>query len=106
MKEPSVVDQARFKDNIWEENFANVTQWILENTRDRFEGWQWINNSRCKYISLRIDMRDGGFIIVDRDGTRISFDQLKYQYGQEDASKTDVADNSRRTPESFIKDKS
>lgn len=72
---------ARFKENFWEEGkFAEVTQWILENTKEQLTGWQWIKNSRCKYIELRIDMRDGGFIIKDRDGKRISFDQLKYQY--------------------------
>lgn len=42
--------------------------------------WLWYANSRCKYVELRIDMRDGGCIIKDRWGARISPAQLAYQY--------------------------
>lgn len=42
--------------------------------------WTWTANSRCKYVELRIDMRDGGCIIKDREGVRISAEQLAYQY--------------------------
>lgn len=38
--------------------------------------WQWTKNFRCKYITVRIDMRDGGCIIMDRDGERITPNQL------------------------------
>jgi len=33
--------------------------------------WVWMENPQCKYIELRIDMRDGGCIIKDREGNRI-----------------------------------
>jgi hypothetical protein len=49
-----------------------------DNFYDR--AWSWVLNSRCKYIDIRIDMRDGAFILHDRDMERISIDQLKYQY--------------------------
>lgn len=78
--EPSDNDKQRFVDNLWEENLDEVMSFVKEAIKDPFEGWQWINNSRCKYVDIRIDMRDGGFIIKDRDGKRISFDQLKHQY--------------------------
>lgn len=31
----------------------------------------WLCDSRLKYLSLRIDTRDGGFIVSDRDGNQI-----------------------------------
>jgi hypothetical protein len=34
--------------------------------------WHWFENTRCKYIELRIDMRDLGCIIKDREGQRIT----------------------------------
>ena len=41
--------------------------------------WSWISNSKCKYISLKFDMRDGAFVILDRDKNRITFEELKKQ---------------------------
>lgn len=45
--------------------------------------WSWVKNMDCKYISLNIDMRDGGFVLKNRKGKRISLKQLQWQYGQE-----------------------
>jgi hypothetical protein len=45
--------------------------------------WTWIANSRCKYIDLRIDMRDGATILMDRDGNKISIEELTYQHGRD-----------------------
>jgi hypothetical protein len=42
--------------------------------------WSWARNGRCKYVTLHIDMRDGGFVLQDRNGERISLDQLRYQW--------------------------
>ena len=42
-------------------------------------GWSWLNNSRCKYVSVRFDMRDGAFVLLDRDGKRISLKDLENQ---------------------------
>lgn len=45
--------------------------------------WSWARNMNCKYITLRFDMRDGGFhLCCDKLG-RISLDQLKWQYRAE-----------------------
>jgi hypothetical protein len=44
--------------------------------------WSWVANSICKYIELRIDMRDGGCIIKNRRGERITPAELEYQYGK------------------------
>ena len=44
------------------------------------EGWIWTKNSRCKYIDIRIDMRDGDFVLFDRSGQRISIEELEKQH--------------------------
>ena len=43
-------------------------------------GWRWSLNSKCKYITIRIDMRDGMCLLMDRHGNEITLDDLKYQY--------------------------
>lgn len=48
--------------------------------------WSWARNMDCKYVDLRIDMRDGGFVLVARDGAekaRISLKMLEWQYGED-----------------------
>ncbi len=82
----------RIEANVWEGNFDEVIATIKELTRgDRFDEkgewrpdankWSWIFNTQCKYIGLRIDMRDGHFVLTNRNGERITVDQLKYQSG-------------------------
>ena len=41
--------------------------------------WTWASNSRCKYINIRIDMRDGAAVIRDEDGNEISVKDLSRQ---------------------------
>ena len=43
-------------------------------------GWSWSKNLGCKYVDIRIDMRDGGFVVLNREGERICLEQLKWQY--------------------------
>jgi hypothetical protein len=45
-------------------------------------GWCWSKNARCKYVELRIDMRDGHCFISDRDGNDITLEELAYQHGE------------------------
>jgi hypothetical protein len=49
--------------------------------RMRSGEWYWGSNSRCKYIELRIDTRDGGCILRDRESVRITPAQLAKQLG-------------------------
>jgi len=42
--------------------------------------WDWFRNSECKYVELRIDMRDGGCIIRNGEGKRINPEELAWQY--------------------------
>lgn len=41
--------------------------------------WSPYENMQCKYIELRIDMRDGGCLIRDKDGNRIDVADLRKQ---------------------------
>ena len=41
--------------------------------------WKWVFNRRCKYITVRIDMRDGKCVIMDRDGKEITPEELEKQ---------------------------
>jgi len=66
-------------DNVWNTNLQGVFDFIQTATGDNPDGWQWFKNSECKYIELRIDMRDGGFILKNGEGERISLERLKYQ---------------------------
>ena len=45
-----------------------------------YKKWSWVMNSKCKYVELRVDMRDGGCIIKDGEGNRINPEDLAYQY--------------------------
>ncbi len=45
--------------------------------------WKRYRNSRCKYVELRIDMRDLTCLIRDRDGKFINLHQLTVQTGPE-----------------------
>jgi len=53
---------------------------VLEVVKAAREGrWCWSRNSRCKYIELRIDMRDGHCQIRDRNGNLIDLVALQRQ---------------------------
>lgn len=55
---------------------AKIKQLSLEDNND----WCWAYNSECKYVDIRIDMRDGGFIVMDRLKRRINLPILEWQY--------------------------
>ena len=60
--------QEKIENNIWDRLFE-----VLPTIEAAKNGkWSWLNNSRCKYIDLRIDMRTGHCILSDKDGTRIN----------------------------------
>lgn len=45
--------------------------------------WIWWKNCDCKYINVRIDMRDGGCIIKNGKNERIDPKDLLFQYQSE-----------------------
>lgn len=87
--------QAKIDSNEWDTNLDEVIAFIKWATRPDSEifdengqykpgesDWSWARNFDCKYVDLRIDMRDGGFVICAK-GKRISLDKLKWQYKDE-----------------------
>lgn len=61
----------------------SVDRWGDGVQSDDTNAWSWAYNWKCKYVNLRFDMRDGGFILTNDDGERISLKQLEYQRGAE-----------------------
>ena len=57
--------------------FSQITEVVNSSLKGN---WDWFRNSRCKYINLRIDMRDGNCLIKDRDEELITLEQLRYQF--------------------------
>lgn len=45
--------------------------------------WHWFKNTRCKYVRFETDTRTHLVRIWDRDGIRISFETLMYQYSKQ-----------------------
>lgn len=66
------------KFNVWDRFMEDVLP-VLEAASKR--KWTWYRNDRCKYIEVRIDMRDGSCIIKDRHGNRITPEELARQMG-------------------------
>ena len=64
--------------NIWEDpsSFIEIIK-VIEDMK--VKDWHWFRNMKCKYISLRIDMRSGHFILEDREGNRINVEDLERQ---------------------------
>lgn len=55
---------------------------VLKDTKEK--RWFWYLNTRCKYVDLRIDMRDGHCIMKDRHGVKITPEELAYQIEAEE----------------------
>lgn len=81
--------QDKINSNRWDDFFRDVLPILDRACRkpydySREDYWSWASNSYCKYIDVRIDMRDGGCIIRGRDGAlRISPERLAWQYSKE-----------------------
>jgi hypothetical protein len=49
--------------------------------------WTWVQNSRCKYVTLKIDTRAGAYQVLDRDDKPLAVEELLYQHGRERETK-------------------
>lgn len=67
----------KIKNNEWETNLDEIVSLIKDFTKESLLDRVHIISSNCNYVSLRFDMRDGAFIILDRGGKRIEFEELK-----------------------------
>ena len=85
--EPSEKNESKFYHNSWD-NIVDIGKAVTTALKDK--EWSWAKNTRCKYVSIRIDMRNGGAILVSRGGERISIEQLQYQYVYKPEEEDDV----------------
>lgn len=70
-----------FERNVWEDgkDLQTVIDFIKKKANRSDGDWEWFRNGNCKYVQIRVDMRDGHFILLDRLAKRITFDELKFQ---------------------------
>lgn len=78
MKTNNADFEAKVENNVWDDNLDEVIDFIKEATNPSAD-WDYLRNMNCKYIDIRIDMRGGDFILLDRNGTRVSLDMIKAQ---------------------------
>lgn len=74
---PSEDVRKKIVTNTWD-HFGDILPTLKAISRGE---WYWGANSRCKYIEIRLDTRDGGCILYDRDRVRISPEQFAFQAG-------------------------
>ncbi len=74
-QEPSADVQAKIGSNTWD-HFGDILPTLKAISRG---DWYWGANTRCKYIEIRIDTRDGGCILYDSKRVRISPQQFAHQ---------------------------
>ena len=43
----------------------------------------WVDNSRFKYVNIRLDTRNGNFLIYDENKKRVDIEQVLWQYSAE-----------------------
>lgn len=59
---------------------SDVLAVLNEIAANDFMKWFWGRNWRCKYVTLAIDTRDGGYVrLTDRDGSPITLDDFARQ---------------------------
>ena len=80
---PEYVRSMEFRSNhnLWDQ--LSDVQAVLDD-----QEWTWARNTACKYLNVRIDMRDGGCLIEaasarDTKPRRINPKQLRWQYSKE-----------------------
>ena len=61
-------------------DWENIDEVIKVLEKMKREEWTWMKNSRCKYLNLRVDMRDGHCVIKDRNGLPINIEELNFQF--------------------------
>ena len=86
---PSEEFKTMVENNLWHGDLLETVTELLKLAVDdekggyptNPKGWSWVKNPKdVKYVTIRIDMRDGGFVILDRNKERISLEQIKYQF--------------------------
>ena len=76
---PKLTAKEKSEMNSWDhiDSFLEVYQKMKNGE------WGWYKNYECKYVELRIDMRDGGCIIYNGERKRINPEELAWQHSDE-----------------------
>lgn len=74
--EPTEDVKQKIASNTWD-HFGDILPTLKAISRGE---WYWGANSRCKYIEIRLDTRDGGCLLYDRERVRISPEQFAHQH--------------------------
>ena len=74
--EPTEDVKQKIASNTWD-HFGDILPTLKAISRG---DWCWGANTRCKYIEIRIDTRDGGCILYDSKRVRISPEQFAHQH--------------------------
>jgi hypothetical protein len=79
-RKSSVPLEEKIKKNMWDsiDDFLDVL------TMAREGKWRWAMNPKFKYVNIRVDMRDGGCLILDDNDKRVDPKDLLFQYGKKD----------------------
>lgn len=67
--------QHKLDKNMWD-NSPDLIRLLKEMREGK---WSWLNNSKHKYLNIRLDTRTGSFIFLDDSGKRVSFDEVAFQ---------------------------
>lgn len=81
---PRLTTAEKNRANIWDK--VELLERIAEIGKLEPSGkgyWSWARNWDCKYLDIRVDMRDGGCIVKDSKGVRIGMDALNWQRSEE-----------------------
>lgn len=68
--------------NNFDTQFKDVSDFILKYVIPK--RWKWFNNTRCKYIEIRMDTRSGECQLKDRNGEFITLGEFMMQYESND----------------------
>lgn len=61
--------------NRWNGDLKRLVELLSANAEDR-SGW-WTMDTPLKYLEIRVDTRDGGFVLRDRDGVVIQPERVE-----------------------------
>lgn len=60
----------------WDIDFNEITSTLKEILSSK---WSWRRSNDYKYITVKVDMRDGGCVLENRFGQKITLEDLKHQ---------------------------
>jgi len=67
------------KKNKGNHRWVDVNEVVNVVNKAKNDEWNWTKNIRCKYINVRIDMRDGACLVFDNDKKPITVNELLKQ---------------------------